>query len=110
MIDAAEVHGDELPGLDDLFRGYPVGQASVGAGHHDGIEGLVLRPVVEHEILEPGGDLLLRDAGPDLVQDIRQGLLRWAAIMISSSSGSFTARSSASRSAAGTSSQGRARA
>ena len=76
MIDAAEVHGDELPGLDDLFRGYPVGQASVGAGHHDGIEGLVLRPVVEHEILEPGGDLLLRDAGPDLVQDIRQGLLR----------------------------------
>ena len=75
VVDAAEVHGDELPGLDGLLRGDPVGQAPVGAGHHDGVEGHVLRPVVEHEILEPGGDLLLRDAGADLVQDLRQGLL-----------------------------------
>ena len=36
--------------------------------------------------------------------------IRWAETMISSSSGSLTARSSESRSAAGTSSQGRARA
>ena len=75
MVHAAEVHGDKLPGLDDLLRRHSVGQAAVGAGHHNGVEGLVLRPVVEHEILEPGGDLLLRDAGADLVQNVRQGLL-----------------------------------
>ncbi len=75
VIDAAEVHSDEFPIPDGLLGGDAVGQAAVGAGDHDGVEGHVLRSVVEHQILEPGGDLLLRDAGTDLLQDAFQGLL-----------------------------------
>jgi hypothetical protein len=56
------------PLLDLLVAGHAVGQAAVGAGDHDGVEGHVLRAVVKHQVLQPGGDLLFRDAGADLPQ------------------------------------------
>ena len=76
MINAAEIHGDELSLPDGLFRRDAMGQAAVGAGHHNGVEGHVRGAVVEHQILEPGGDLLFRNAGTDLLQNVLQSLLR----------------------------------
>ena len=54
--------------------GHAVGKAAIGAGDHDGVKGHVLRPEMEHQILQPCSDLLLRNAGPDLLQDLLQRL------------------------------------
>ena len=76
MIDTSKVHGDELAPLDGLVRRHAVGQAPVGAGHHDGVKGHILRSEVQHQVLEPGCDLLFRNAGADLVQNFFQRFLR----------------------------------
>ena len=52
-----------------------MGQAAVGAGDHDGVKGFVLGTVVQHQIEDAGGDLLFRDAGTDLLQNIVKGTL-----------------------------------
>ena len=72
MADTAKIHGDKLPGLNLLLRGHAVGEAAVGAGDYDGIKGHVLCTVVEHQILEPGGDLPLCHAGANLLQNVLQ--------------------------------------
>ena len=73
---AAEVHGDELPGLNGLLTGNAVGQAAVGAGDHDGVKGLVLRAVVQHFIEQQCGNFLFRNAGTDLAENVRQRFFR----------------------------------
>ena len=73
---AAEVHGDELPGLNGLLTGNAVGQAAVGPRDHDGIKGLVLRAVVQHFIEQQRGNFLFRNAGTDLAENVRQRFFR----------------------------------
>ena len=52
-----------------------MGQAPVGAGDYDGVEGHVRRAVAQHQILKPGGDFLFRHAGADFLQNVLQGPL-----------------------------------
>ena len=72
-VDAAEVHGKEATWLHHGVAGNAVGQASVGAGHHNGLEGHALGAEAQHVVLQFGGDLLLRHAGPDEFQDRVKG-------------------------------------
>ena len=74
-VDAAKVHGHQLAALDDLLAGHAVREAAVDTGDHDGVKAHVGSAVVEHQILEPCGDLLFRDAGADLLQNVVKGPL-----------------------------------
>ena len=63
MIDAAEVHGDEVAGFYDTLAGHAVGHAGVRAGDGDGVEAVALRAAAQHLIGELGGELAFRKAG-----------------------------------------------
>ena len=75
LIDAAEIHGDKVPLTHLSHTGYGVGHGAVGAGGHDGIKGGLFRTGGHHQIVEPGGNLLLRHAGADLLEDLLQRAL-----------------------------------
>jgi len=72
LIDATEVHGHEVAVLDLPVGGHGVGHTAVGTAGHDGVKGHILRASGQHQVLQPGGDLLLGDAGPDLLDDLVQ--------------------------------------
>ena len=74
-VDAAKVHGHQLPLFHHLPAGDAVGQAPVGTGDHDGVKAHVLGTVMQHEILETRCNLLFRDAGANFLQDVPEGPL-----------------------------------
>ena len=47
-----------------------MGQAAVGAGDHNGVEGHLIRAKAQHVVLESGGDFPLGHAGADKPDDL----------------------------------------
>ena len=75
VIDAAEVHRDEIACLDGLFGGHAVRFGAVRTRNNDRVKRHVFRAVVQHEVGQAGGDLLFGHADPDVVQHLLERLL-----------------------------------
>ena len=75
VLQAAEVHGDEVPRLKHSIPRNAVGLAGVLAGDDDGVKGIALAAKAEHAVDQLGGDFLLGHAGADDLQGLFQGLL-----------------------------------
>ena len=73
--DAAKVHGDKIARLDLFFGRHAVRLGTIGARNHNRVKGHILRPIVQHQIGQPRGDLLFGRARPDVVQHFFERLL-----------------------------------
>ena len=70
MIQAAEVHGDEIAVLQLPLGRHAVRQAGVRAGDGDGVEGRALGAELVQPVDELGAQLLLRHARADNVEQV----------------------------------------
>ena len=75
LIYTAKIHGHELPLLDGFGRGDGVRHTAVGAGGHDGREGVALRAVLHLEVGQLSGHFGLGDAGVEEIADFIEHLV-----------------------------------
>ena len=76
MPDDTKVHGDEVSGLNHPVGGNAVGQAGIGAGHHNGVKGQPLSAAGIQAVDQFRLDFLFRHAGVDSLKNLGKGLVR----------------------------------
>ena len=74
--DNAKVHGDEVSSFNHPVCSNPVGQAGIGAGHHNGVKGQPLSAAGIQAVNELRLNLLFRHTGVDSLKDLGKGLVR----------------------------------